>query len=174
MRNITCRCMWDVATVCHHHGAIPCLTLLNLNSRAMVGWAMGPRLSRNRPEQGLRMAASRRTPGSLRSWESIGCRALPAEVDRVREDGQHESQRLLLGQRLRRQLLRDTHGNLLPHRHSATRTTAGRSSLNTSKCSRIDVSTLYTQPSFPSQARSDAGYHVTWYPPNWGKINLPY
>jgi len=49
----------------------------------------------------------RRTPASLRSRESICCRAVPTAAHHARHHGQHEPHRQLLGQRLRGKFLRD-------------------------------------------------------------------
>ncbi len=83
--------------------------LLDLYSRAVIGFAMGPRLTGDLTEQTIRIALTTRQPtaGLLHysDRESQYAAEPISRSDRARYHGQHESQGQLLGQRLRRKLL---------------------------------------------------------------------
>jgi putative transposase len=102
----------DITYVWTMEGWLYLAVLLDLYSRAVIGWAMGPRLTGDLPEQALRMALTTRqpdsrTPASLRSRESVCRNAVPATTHHSRHHGQYEPHRQLLGQRLCRELLRN-------------------------------------------------------------------
>ncbi len=103
----------DITYVWTLEGWLYLAVLLDLYSRAVIGWAMGPRLTVDLTEQALRMALVARQPHaellhhSDRGAQGGCCRAVPTAAHHARHHGQHEPHRQLLGQRLRGKFLRD-------------------------------------------------------------------
>ncbi|MDE3040202.1 MAG: IS3 family transposase [Nitrospirota bacterium] len=105
----------DLTDVWTTEGWLYLAVVLDLYSRLVIDWVMGHRLTGELAEQALTMALAgkpkptARAPAPLGSRESVCCYALPASARRARYHHQYEPHRQLLGQRLCRKLLRDTH-----------------------------------------------------------------
>ncbi len=80
----------DITYVWTLEGGLYLVVLLDLYSRAVIGWAMGPRLSGDLTGQAFHMdgahhsAAHSGTPTSLRSREPVGRRTVPAAAHHAR------------------------------------------------------------------------------------------
>ncbi len=90
----------DITYVWTPEGWLYLAVVLDLYSRTVIGWAMGPRLTVDLAEHALTMALTNRQP--------ICRHDLPAGADLPRYDPQHVETGQLLGQCLCRKLLRDS------------------------------------------------------------------
>ena len=102
----------DVTYIWTDEGWLYLAVMLDLFSRRVVGWAMS---AHERPRAGPRalwiapptQRPPRRPRAPLRPRQPVRQRRLPRALLRPRRSSQHEPQGRLLGQRRRRELLRD-------------------------------------------------------------------
>ena len=101
----------DITYVWTDAGWLYLAVVLDLYSRAVIGWAMGPRLTADLAQAALTMALWRRQPATgllhhFRSRRAVCQRRLPTPARGRRSPLLDEPQGQLLGQRRRRELLR--------------------------------------------------------------------
>jgi len=105
----------DITYLWTQEGWLYLAVILDLFSRAVVGWALSARITRHLTLQALTMALGRRRPpagtaSSLGSGQPVRQRRLSAGPPGPWDRLQHEPPRQLLGQRRGREFLRDGEG----------------------------------------------------------------